>query len=173
MSAETTRSTELNGSLICPVKITPSDPRFPGRPTLASRWRAFEFGHREFVEAFVHPKLPGISVVFLHEADSMDTNMLEARARNPHAQQFLLSQLGNGVIIASSQLGYDETRNVTIPDEFDEARQDIEYIDYSPTTINTNLLATHMNRTQSQEVPLSQADADEMFRGILRHTREA
>lgn len=181
MSETSTNLRPLNGDFVPGLKITGNDPRNLNGRTLARRWHGIEFGRKEIAETFIHPALPGVGVVFLHEAFDGDT-IESARLRNPHSQRFLLSKIGETGITATSSMGYDRSGLVRVyPDEFSVIPDDqINLVDLSVQddfyTNGSTLVEQHVERVVKgngdPSQPLEIEALDESFRRLISGTVE-
>lgn len=182
MAKTSSEVSQLHGNSILALKISGNDPRNTGVRTLSHRWHAFEFGTIDVVETYVHPKLPGVNVIFLHESGRGDDSIENARARNPHPQQFLLSKLGGSALIASSCMDYHETGHVTVYSRYDSdaIEERVSLVDFSTDELNDrsdpSLVDIHVDRVRTAGGdplhPLAQADADLAFRIMIAGARE-
>jgi hypothetical protein len=182
MAKTSSEVSPLHGNTILALKISRNDPRNTGVRTLSHRWHALEFGTTDLVETYVHPKLPGVNVIFLHEAGYASDSIETARARNPHPQQFLLSKLGSNALIASSCMSYHETGHVTVYTHHDSVtiEEGVSLVDFSADELkdrsDPSLVDIHVDRVRTSGgdplYPLAQADADLAFRLMIAGARE-
>lgn len=173
----------INGAGFWSFKITPNDPRNPGNPTLANRWHAMEFGHREIAETFGHPQFPGIRIVDLYAAPDGSDKLEAAKAHCPSATRFLLSKTVEGMFVVSSRIGYDETRKVDVMPvderynpEYADTTYDLHDYAFRETNKPGVLINEHSHRVArlggDVAIPFAQDEADFAFKAMVAGCRE-
>jgi hypothetical protein len=149
------------------------------------RWRshAIEYGQSDRVDVSNHPDYKGITVVKCYQAN--DENIMndqprkvpalaEAKKKDKHPRTFFISKVDPETYVATSRLGYDETKPVAIrrpQHPGNEPMLHIEMIDMKRDTTDDELLDAHLKRykdlsreyTYGPNWPMDRFEADGVF----------
>lgn len=178
----------LHGEWIYGMKIS-NAPEFGGRPTLARRKLASEFGHAERIETAAIPFLPGVKIVWLFSAsvpgyDREPPVLAEARLSNPHPITFLLSMARKDLLVATCTFEGKEKGPIVVPDEIDPIMKKyhtlpdlgigLSAIDESSQSFILSQHNDRLNSAGGTPFPtFRQEAADLAFREMYLRTREA
>jgi hypothetical protein len=102
------------------LKFAPQDRAGKGRKELVKYRRASEWGYHAAIEPGSVAGLPGIRTLRLWTACGPDFECLplnQAREKGEITSIFLASALESGRLVVSSCIGYDLSRNVSLPQE--------------------------------------------------------
>jgi hypothetical protein len=157
------------------LKIAPQDRDGNGRKVLVKYRRASEWGHHEVIEPGSVDGLQGVRTLRLWTACGPDFECLpvsEAKQRGKLSSIFLASALESGRLVVSSCIGYDRSRNVSLPEELwgpynsEPIADDALIYDFKLTTqlgdINP-LVPKHIKRLEHHGIdPQQQAIPDEV-----------
>jgi hypothetical protein len=179
---QATQAKPLHGDWVYSTRIVPLDGK---QPTLIRRRHAMEWAYTDRVNAQIHPDYPGIHVAKLFYTPMWYSGgepipLEEAENFCTDPQKFQLSMAASNLAILTSQIGYQETRNVRVlpPSEYlkwigRDLGIDVKMRDYEKEISGDELTKRHIGRVARAGGDvcvqlLPQSEMDEVFRHIVQ-----